>query len=174
MKTLQIIVLILGFAIYANAQKSVLGGTIYDAVGAVIPGAKVIAINTKGERFVAETNDEGVYLLNLPYKDFNSTNIPINEKIVKYEIIVDLEERGFEKRIIKEFSFVPVYLGKMILDIALDSMNAEPCGYGGNGCLQNKTIKSEETIISNKVLQRPLVKLPKAKTNKRKNKNNKQ
>jgi len=40
MKVLQILVLIFGLVILANAQNSVLSGTVYDQDGSVIPNAK--------------------------------------------------------------------------------------------------------------------------------------
>ncbi len=64
MKISWILVLIVGLAVFANAQKGVLTGTVYDANGAVIVKSKVTAVNQKGEKFEATTNDEGVYSLN--------------------------------------------------------------------------------------------------------------
>jgi hypothetical protein len=153
---------------------SILSGSVYDAYGAVIIKAKVTAKNEKGETFEAETNNEGIYFLKLPFNNYDPKTASSKFKISKYVIIVDLEERGFEKSVIKDFKFISTFSGKMIFDIALDSLNPEPCGYGGADCLQEAEVKPKETVISKKVLQKHLEKLPKAKTNKRKNKNNKQ
>ena len=159
MKFLQVLILMFTLLVYANAQKAVLTGAVYDAVGAVIVKAKVTAVNEKGEIFETETNDEGIYSLNLPYNNYDARTSSANFKISKYEIVVDLENRGFERRVIKDFKFIPAYTGKMFFDIALDSKNPEPCGYGGADCLQK----------TDRDLQKPLETLPKAKNNKRKN-----
>ncbi len=95
---------------------SILSGSVYDAYGALIIKAKVTAINEKGERFETETNNEGIYILDLPYNPYSSGNIDF--KIAKYEIIV--EKENFEKTIIKDFKFAPSYTGKVNLDFALD------------------------------------------------------
>lgn len=160
MKFLQILVLILGLAALVNAQKAILTGTVYDANGAVIIKAKVTAVNQKGEKFEAFTNDEGIYVLTLPYKDYDSTP---NFKIAKYDITVDRENFGFEKFVLKDFKFVGKFNVQMNIDFALDvsAMNPEPCGYGGDGCLNTAPIKSTKTKLSDKILQRPLGELPK-------------
>ncbi len=181
MKFLQILVLVLGLVIFVNAQKSALTGTVYDASGAVIPKAKLIAINEKGEKFETVTNDEGVYVLNLLFQSIDAKT-SVDFKVAKYEIIVDLENRGFEKFILKDFKFVPSFKGKMNLDIALDSINPEPCGYSGVDCPtvlycpagEQETIQTTEAKISDKIQQKPLEKSPKIQNKiKRKNKNNK-
>ena len=174
MKVFQVLFLIFAFSVFANAQKSILTGSVYDANGAVIVKAKVAAIDQKGERFEAETNDEGIYILNLPFYSYD-TKKSADFRIAKYEIVVDVTNRGFEKFILIDFKFVPSYTGKMNLDIALDTLNPEPCGYGGAGCLNQGLIKNEITNTSDKILQKPLGKLPKAQNKKkRKNKINKQ
>ncbi|MBA4123672.1 MAG: hypothetical protein H0X72_14565 [Acidobacteria bacterium] len=94
-----------------------------------------------------------------------------NFKTAKYEITVDMENRGFEKFVLKDFKFVPSYKGKMNLDIALDSINPEPCDYSGADCLNATPIDAKiKTITSDKILQRPLEELPKEQ-NKTKGKN---
>lgn len=170
MKILQILVLIFGFVVLVNAQKAVLSGTVYDANGAVIPETKIIAINEKGERFKTETNNEGVYVLNLPFNLYDTKN-SAHFKIAKYEIIVD-RERGFEKFVLKDFKFVPSYRGKMNLDIALEVYNTN-CGVAG--CFPDlQFVEFQQPEVSNQILQRPLEELPKAQNKpKRKNKNNK-
>ncbi len=172
MKVLQILFLISVLALNLFAQKAALIGTVYDAVGAVIPKAKVTAVNEKGDVFAAETNDEGTYSLNLHYNNYDAKTSSANFKISKYNIFVDLTDRGFEKFVIRDFKFVPTNSGKMYCDIALDSSNPEPCGYGGNGCLQEKSIKTEKIKLSGIVLQKHLEKSSKEQ-NKNKRKNNK-
>lgn len=116
MKVLRVLFLILGLAIVATAQKSILTGSVYDAYGALIIGAKITAINEKGEKFEALTNNDGIYILNLPYNPYRPEIVDF--KIAKYEIIV--EKENFEKTIIKNFKFAPSYKGKVNLDFAMD------------------------------------------------------
>ncbi len=119
MKILQILVLIAYLGFFANAQivdKAVLSGNIYDANGSLIVGAEVTAINEKGEKFQTITNDEGIYILKLPYNPYENGNADF--KIAKYEIIVDAH--GFERKVIKDFDFVHSSKGKMQFDIALN------------------------------------------------------
>ncbi len=174
MKFLQVLILISGLVVFVNSQtnnKAVLSGTVYDANGAVIPETKITVINEKGEKFETVTNDEGFYMLDLPYNLYN-TKSSADFKIAKYEMIFDKENAGFEKFVLKGFKLVPSYKGRMIVDVALDARNPEPCGYSGAECLSTPVIKTEEVKISDKILQRPLEKSLKEQ-NKRKNKNNK-
>ncbi len=170
MKVLQILVLIFGFVVLANAQKAILSGTVYDANGAVILDTKITAINDRGEKFKALTNDEGIYILDLPF-DLYDRKTSAGFKIAKYEITV--EHKHFKKYLLKDFNFVPSYKGKMYLDIALDVDNSN-CGVAG--CLPNlQPVESPDLKISDKILQKPLEELPKEQNKtKRKNKNNKQ
>ncbi len=164
MKILLVLVLVLSLVIVANTQ--VLTGTVYDAQGALIP--KVKAINEKGKVFETETNDEGIYSLNLPFNDF--TKISSKQfKISKYEIVVECG--GFEKNILKDFKFISAYPNEMILDVSLDGANPEPCGYSGADCLPDlpEKIESNNSEISNKISEQALEKKPKAKIIKRKN-----
>jgi hypothetical protein len=120
MKFLQILVLTFGLAIFVNAQsseKAGLFGNVYDANGSLIVGARITAINERGEKFEAVTNEDGNYTLNLPFNRY-SPNLR-NFKVAKYEITV-VKENGFEKFVLKDFKFVPSYKGKMNLDFALD------------------------------------------------------
>jgi len=145
----------------SERNNSILSGTVYDAVGAVMSEVKVTAINEKGEKFEAMTNDDGVYSLSLPFNSYDAKTSSANFRITKFEIIVDLEHRGFEKFSVKDFKFVPAYSGKMIFDIALDSRNPEPCGYAGEDCLESPILEIEKGKVQNKILKRPLEELPK-------------
>lgn len=170
MKILQILVFIFVFIFVANAQNALLNGTIYDATGALVTSAKVVAVSENGKEFETETDENGNYSLNLPYKIFDNKS-STRFRIAKYEIIVDLENRGFEKYILKDFKFVPSTLGKMFLDIALDSKISEPCGYGGADCLESQEVKSTKgTTVQNKILRKSSEQLSK-KENKTKRKN---
>jgi hypothetical protein len=123
MKVLQILILVFTLSVFASAQKAILTGTVYDPSGAVIPKTKISAKNEKGVTIETETNDDGVYVLNLPC---------LYQGIEKYEIAV--EHFGFEKFVLKDFNFVSV--GKMYLDIALDvRANSGPCNDGDVLCL---------------------------------------
>lgn len=108
-------------------NQAILSGTVYDANGAVIPETKVMATNEKDERFETITNDEGIYVLNLPFNLYD-TRKSADFKIAKYTISV--EQKHFEKFVLKDFKFVPSTNGKMNLDIALDVDNSI-CGAGG-------------------------------------------
>jgi hypothetical protein len=130
MKVLQILVLIFGFAIFADAQNAVLSGSVYDPNGALIINANVTAINEKGEKFETITNNEGVYILNLPFNIYDTTKSVIGFKVAKYEIII--ESVYFEKLILKDFKFVSSTEGKMTLDFALDVVKF--INYGPGGC----------------------------------------
>ena len=165
MKSFQVLVLIFGLAVFANSQKSdesILSGTVYDANGSVVVRAKVIAINQKEEKVETVTNDEGIYTLNLAVNRNNSS--------AKYDIIV--ETAGFKKSVTKDFVFVPPQFGKMQLDIALEAPISEPCGYGGDLCLESQVMENTKQEVQNTILQRPLEKLPEEQNN-NKRKNNK-
>ncbi len=164
-------ILISVLALISFAQKAVLMGTLYNAVGAVVPKAKVTAVNEKGDVFAAETNDKGIYSLNLPYNNYDVKTSSANFRISKYNIFVNLTDRGFEKFVIRDFKFVPTNSRKMYFDIALDSSNPEPCGYGGDECLQEKFVETEKTKLSDKILQKHLEQSSKEQ-NKNKRKNN--
>lgn len=70
MKVLQILVLIFGLSVFANAQKAILSGTVQDFLGAVIPNGKIKAVDDKGKTFSTNTNDDGVYKLELPEGEY--------------------------------------------------------------------------------------------------------
>lgn len=116
MKFLQILLFIIGFSISANAQKSILTGTVYDANGAVIADAKVSATNEKDGKFETQANSEGIYVLELPYKFYIAKDSSF--KITSYKITAESE--GFEKSVLKNFKFVSVNGRKMFLDFALE------------------------------------------------------
>lgn len=168
MRCFKIFVLVFGLAVFANGQKAVLSGAVYDANGAVVPETVVIAINEKGEKFGTLTNSEGIYVLNLPFNPYNSK---ADFKIAKYEITA--EHKHFKKYVLKDFKFVPSTNRKMNLDIALEVDNSN-CGAAG--CLPNlHPVEQQKTEVSDKILQKPSEKFSKEENkNKRKNKNNKQ
>jgi hypothetical protein len=121
MRVLQIFALVFGLAIGSNGQKALLSGTIYDATGARIVGASVIAIDQKNQKYETRTNDSGVYSLTLPFNlyDLSDKNFNVHKfRIAKYEISITAS--GFERTVFKDIKVVPVDGGKMHLDVALD------------------------------------------------------
>lgn len=100
-----------------KANTAILSGTVYDANGAVIPGAKVTAVNSKGEKFETRTNVSGEYILKLPFSEYDST---ANFKIAKYQVTA--ERNDFVTVVLKDFRFVGAYNGKMHLDFAMDGL----------------------------------------------------
>ncbi len=156
MKVLQILVLIFGLSVFANAQKIVLSGVIYDSQGAVVVGTNVKLTNEKGESFETKSNDEGIYSINL---------LP---EIYK----VSFEQSGFRKTIINNFKIVDSTYGKINHDVVLEGENPEPCGYSGADCLNSSPVETKDLKVSNKIYKRPVEKSQK-KQNKTK-RNNKQ
>lgn len=156
MKVLQILVLIFGFVILANAQKAVLSGTVSDEFGGAIGGAKVEIKGTNGKTYSTFTDSEGFYRVELEkgtyqievatqcYQKFNASD---------YKIAINGQTQQ-----------------EMQLDVALE-FNKE-CKT--TDCFLNEQIEkvqTTETKISDKILQRPLGELPKEQ-NKTKRKNN--
>lgn len=170
MKFLQVLVLIFGLSIFAGAQKAILSGTVYDANGSVVPKVKIAAINEKGEKFEGVTNDEGVYILNLPFNLYDSKTTT-NFRIAKYLLVID-KANGFDKFLLKDFKFVPAYSGKMIFDLALDTDNSN-CGVAG--CIPDSMpVEVHKTELDKTILQRPLENLPKEQNKTKRKTNNKQ
>jgi hypothetical protein len=117
MKTLRIALLLLFSSLAVQAQTSStskLTGTIYDAYGAVIVGAKVTAV-ASGKTFNAVSDGNGVYVLVLPFTPWGSGE----REMAKYDITV-VGSRGFKSFQVKGYAFAPGYRGSMRLDIALD------------------------------------------------------
>ena len=163
MKALQILVLIFGAVVFANTQsadKAVLSGTVYDASGAVIPKTSVVFVNQKGERFETTTDENGGYRYYLPASKYetvsNSGSGNESKQLDKYEITFDNPGSGFKKYVVKDF----ILAGKMQLDVALATIELEPCGYGGDGCQKYSVIETVPPKISDKILNRPLEELP--------------
>ncbi|HEV8592186.1 MAG TPA: carboxypeptidase-like regulatory domain-containing protein [Pyrinomonadaceae bacterium] len=97
-----------------GGDTSKLTGTVYDAQGAVIVGAKVTAISANGKKYQTTTKDDGVYVLELPFRKYDASR---NFTESKYDLIV--ESPGFRRSETKEYVFIPSQFGKMMLDIAL-------------------------------------------------------
>jgi ssDNA-binding Zn-finger/Zn-ribbon topoisomerase 1 len=97
MKVLQVLVLILGFTFLANAQNTLLTGTVYDVNKAVIVGADILIsdTNNKTYKIKLKTNERGEYEANLTsgnyivkfsqsgFKILNIVNLEINSEAKK-------------------------------------------------------------------------------------------
>jgi len=92
-------------------NQAILTGTVFDRNGAVIPGTKITAVNSKGQKFETQTNEDGEYILELPFNEYGS--------IAKYDMT--FEKSGFAKGVLKDFKFVGGYNSEMHLDLALDA-----------------------------------------------------
>ena len=150
---------VFGFAITlavvasAFAQKSELTGTVYDANGAVVVGAKISALSSDGKKFETVSNDRGVYVLTLPFNKYEASRA---FKESRYDIYV--ESPGFKRSVTKGYVFIPSQFGKMFLDIGLEIGPAEHefpiCGYAGD-CEQNEEIEIEKIEPLDKIAPRP-------------------
>jgi len=96
-------------------ETSVLTGRIYDAQGYFVPDVKIVAVSSEGKRFETVANDEGVYVLILPFNKYPGLG---TFKEAQFDLIVE-PWKGFLRSETKGFVFVPSQLGKMYLDIAL-------------------------------------------------------
>ena len=102
---------ILAFCFSAQGQQKPtiqLTGRIFDLNGALIPNIKVEAFSKTKEKFEQRTNEDGVYLLNLPEGIYT---LEINRQQVKYNLF------DFVK--FENYRIVPAYDGKINLDIPL-------------------------------------------------------
>ena len=127
MRYLNMLLVILALSISGSSQSdgnSKLTGIVYDAHGAVVGRAKVAAVSAKGEKFETITDDEGIFVLNLPFSKYDNKSV-VNFKEAKYDIIVD--SPGFARSITKGFVFVPSYKGTMHLDIGLEIGSCSDC-----------------------------------------------
>lgn len=93
-----------------------LTGVVYDANGAVIVGAVIIAVDANKKLFQARTNNAGEYVLNLPFNKYDPSSKDF--KIVTYNIVAKAD--SFQQSAVSNFRVVPAYSGKMKLDFALD------------------------------------------------------
>lgn len=103
MKILKALFLVFCLTIFANAQKATLTGTVYDQQGAVIPGTLVKILDKNKKEYLAKSNDEGIYQIDLP------------ANIYSIEVTAD----GFEKFKINQYRIVLSYKGKQVFDFGL-------------------------------------------------------
>ncbi len=150
MRVLQVLAFILGFVIFADAQEAILSGTVTDTIGSVIPNAKVEAKNLEGKIISARTNEVGAYQLEL----------------IEGEYSIEITLTPFEKFSVSNYWI----LHKMQLDVALQCKGCKLIEH--NFSEPSQTVQTPEVNNSDKILQRPLEKLPKEQNKtKRKNKN---
>lgn len=82
---------------------STLTGTVLDDYGAVIVGAKIVALGKDGTRLEAVVDENGAYVIKLPFGDY----------------ILQISKEGFCPTVFREYRIVNSTYGKMSLDIAL-------------------------------------------------------
>ena len=115
MKTLQILILIICLAVFANGQTSkettVLTGLVYDDMGAVITNAKIIFRGTDNTERIIFNNDEGVFEINLRAGNYS----------------IQVESAGFQTFKIEKYRIAPSYKGKMNFDIVLEVRPCDDC-----------------------------------------------
>lgn len=140
-----------------SATQTILSGTTYDDSGAVIVYATVKFRGSDNIEQVTKTDEEGAFEIKLKAGNY----------------FIQFEALGFQLLKIEKYRIAPSYKGRQILDVVLESgENSEPCGYSGVDCLNQTPIENETTKTSDKILQKPLEKLPEEQNkSKRKNKN---
>lgn len=132
-------------------------GSIYDQQGAVILGTKITFKSKQEIEYIVRPNMEGNFSINLPVGIYQ----------------IEATANGFRKFRQSNYRVVASHKRKMFFDIVLEV--GEPSTSYAPVWKDSQNVESGNTKISNKILQRPLEKLPKAQNkNKRKNTNNKQ
>lgn len=124
MKVLQILILILGLVVCANAQKTeklfVLSGTVYDSVKAVVSAVKLTAKND-GHVFNTTSDSEGTYKIELPFGkytfEFNSPGF-IPYVVLNFENLSETNINLDVNFLVAECSDCGSdYIGKVIEDV---------------------------------------------------------
>ncbi len=99
-------------SLQTGQSSATLTGTIYDINGAVIVRARVIAYSLDGKAYEAQTNDEGVYKIQVP--------------LAVYTVVATAP--GFCLKRVGHFRIVKATSGKMSLDMVLDVADErKPC-----------------------------------------------
>ena len=89
MKFFNLLILIFGLIAFANAQKTVLGGTLEDSNGAVFAFTKVEIINEKGKIFETKSDQQGKFAIKLTSGFFAiSAEFVVNSALYKSRKIV--------------------------------------------------------------------------------------
>lgn len=132
-----------------------LSGTVYDANGAVIIGASITAIDGDNRVFKTKTNENGVYELELPFSEYDTSTTGFNSsefKIAAYEISAEAPQ--FVKSTVRNYKVVPSYRKSMQLDFALDTQGPDPC-HDPTACTPADPIEIEtEEIVCGEIIQR--------------------
>lgn len=147
-----------------TSQLTLVNGTVFDANGAVIVNATVIAIDQKNQKFKAKTNDEGIYNLQLPANLYSSSER--NFQIAIYDITV--HSLHFEPATVKGFNVVPTSSDVMRLDFSLNTIGIDPC-HDPTACMGVPIEKREVSAPVREIIPRSEIKkLKKEKVNKTK------
>jgi hypothetical protein len=117
MVTIRVALLIVLFALSTLGQKAILAGTVYDINGAVIPKVVITFVDSK-VTFKTTTDEMGEYLISLPVSSLNN--------VTTYTVTFDRESIGFQKKVVRDFLFVPSTKGKMYLDCVLQAKPISP------------------------------------------------
>lgn len=108
MKIFQVLVLIFGLTVLANAQKrertTILTGNIYDEMGAAISKANVKFRGTDSKYRVVTTNEDGEYIVDLENGSYS----------------IEIEAVGFKTFKIQNYKIAQSYKGKMNFDVVLE------------------------------------------------------
>jgi hypothetical protein len=107
MKILRVLFLITCLAVLANAQKTVLAGTVYDNQGFIVAGAKIFAKDKIGKIYTARPDNKGVYSIEL------ATGV--------YDL--EFQAQGFKRFKVKKYQIVKATENKMFFDVVLNPTN---------------------------------------------------
>jgi len=104
MKFLQILVLILGLFIFANAQNATLTGNVYDKHGSLIQYAAVKAKSKDGKEYTTKSNEDGIYEIELVNGTYS----------------IEFSANLFETYTIQNYRVSSAYKLKLNLDVILE------------------------------------------------------
>ena len=145
MKLFSVLILALTCSLGTFGQNIKLTGTISDPSGAVVPGAKVKATSKDERQSIAQSNTEGVYVIDL---------VPGTYRL-------EVNSPGFVTYIIDQYLVKDAASGEMNFSMVLTGRtDHEPCGYGGD-CGYSEEIKIEKPILQDNISLRPIIEVPK-------------
>jgi hypothetical protein len=105
---------------------TVLSGTVYDELGAVIANAKITVRGPDGNDKLIKTNDDGVFEI----------------KLIAGNYSIQAESPGFQVFKIEKYRIVPSYKGKLNLDVVLEVRPCDDCHWiDGDPVNENKKPK---------------------------------
>ena len=127
-----------------SGQGIKLTGKVTDSQGAIIVGANVTAISIGGKRSNAKTVYDGIYELEL----------------IEGKYRLEFDAVGFKPATVHDF-IVESLSRTTSQDLVLIGSNThEPCGYGGD-CGHIEEVRAEKVVVSDKIIPRPLIDVPK-------------